>query len=83
MFALVVSYITLLIVFFLKLESKYNFWIFGGRTQKRKKFQRRGESHWMKLWYRGEEVPLNKAFDLTHKENIRKPGKYCTYFEVV
>ena len=32
----------------------------------------------MKLWYGGKEVLINKVFDLTHYENIRKTKETIT-----
>ena len=38
-----------------------------------------GANHpWMELWYRGKEVLINKGFDLTHKENIKKTREAIT-----
>ena len=33
----------------------------------------------MKPWYRGKEVLINKAFDLTYKENIKKSREAMTF----
>ena len=30
---------------------------------------------WMKLWYRGKEVLINKVLDLTHTESLKKTMK--------
>ena len=64
-------------------------WIFGGKTQKRgATFKGEGSNHsWMKLWYRGKEVPINKVFNLTHKrkyeENHGSYHSHCRYRETV
>ena len=37
-----------------------------------------GDQLWMKLWYRGKDVLINKMFDLTHKENVEKTREATT-----
>ena len=71
-------------VFFLNLQSKQDFWIFGQKT-KRGKFSKEGETNhrWMKLWYRGKEILIKRVFHLIHKENIEKTKEVLRKLEIL
>ena len=72
-------------ILFLRQFGGPDFQVFGeGQQNERTIFKERSvDQTWMKLWYRGKEVLINKTFNSVHKENIKKTSENITLMQIL